>query len=49
MQEQVKGDWIYTGMRQYSPLDTQEHYKQNGNPSGMINSTAIRPVIKSHL
>ena len=33
-------------MRQCIPADTAQHYKQNGDPNGMINSTAIRPVLQ---
>lgn len=46
MQEKVKRDCIYTGMRQCIPADTAWHYKQNEDPNGMKNSTAIRPVLQ---
>ena len=44
--EKVERDYTYTGMRQCIPTDTVQHYKQNGDPNGMINSTEIRPVLQ---
>lgn len=43
--ERQKEIYTYTGMRQCIPTDTVSHYKQNGDPNGMINSTEIRPVL----
>lgn len=34
MHEKVK-DWICTGMRQCIPADIAQHYKQNGDLSGV--------------
>lgn len=45
MHEKVEGDWTRTRMRQWLPVDTAQQYKQNGDPSGVINSTAIQPVL----
>ena len=45
MWEKVERDCTYTGMRRCIPTDTVQHYKQNGDPNGMINSTEIRPVL----